>query len=694
MKYVSLPLALCGFFFSASALANNINYSSSLTGPLGLNTVPNARMDEEGTVSAGISTLDPYLHTYLGFQIAEPLFIGVRQTAEVSNLNEDADRLYPGVDLKLRILEETKYRPEIALGLQSALGHKRMAGEYLALSKRYKNFDFTAGIGWGRYGTAAHFENPLKAISNHFGRARELDGEIPNTAHDWFTGENIGIFGGIEYFTPIDGLSIKADYGADRYIAESAAFNFDAPEPWSIGLNYASTDWLDAGIALQGTDKVMARINLSGTPSKWPFTASEKEDISPLLPARSSLKSGERMKLDARNDGALLYALTTDEKTTKASLDLSPDSSTPSQIKTAAINISNNAGTDIETIMLRPSVYNLKGPRISLNRRDLERTLAHRQGSSVEIWNNAEFDTGGISNDKTSPFTLIQFKRQHYKFILDNQMSVAEEDNGLLYRTALLANAEGPTFFGLLHSGGALRLNIKDNLERLNKIRPRAILPVRSDVEQFANKTFSIENTYLTYTHSFTPNWHMQITGGLLEEMYGGLGGEILYRPFGKRYAFGAELWNANKRDPDSFLAADYTGDGLLTGHLNGWYDFAERDLTLKASVGRYLADDFGGTLSLVKGFDNGAKLEGFVTVTNKADFDLFGGLTHAHHGIRLSLPLGSIKHIPDGSEIRVSAIPFGRDIGQSINAPIKLYDATEPLSYDHIARHWRDITK
>jgi hypothetical protein len=51
-------------------------------------------MHESGTISAGISTLDPYVHGWLGMQIAAPLYINIRQSAEVSNINEDPDRLF------------------------------------------------------------------------------------------------------------------------------------------------------------------------------------------------------------------------------------------------------------------------------------------------------------------------------------------------------------------------------------------------------------------------------------------------------------------------------------------------------------------------------------------------------------------------------------------------------------------------
>ena len=210
-------------------------HSPALTGFLGLNTVPSARMDKVGTVRMGASTLDPYMHGYIGIQIAEPLHINVRQTAEVSNLTENPKALYPGVDLKLRLIKETATRPEISLGLQAAFGHKRMAGEYIALSKRYNNFDFTTGLGWGRFGSAGHLNNPFKSLSSHFEHDRNPDSDLPNTPNDWFTGDKIGIFAGVEYFLPYDGLSLKLDYGADRYTAEKSNFNYKAPAPWGIG---------------------------------------------------------------------------------------------------------------------------------------------------------------------------------------------------------------------------------------------------------------------------------------------------------------------------------------------------------------------------------------------------------------------------------------------------------------------------
>ncbi len=689
-------LILCA---ASPAIAENLPSSPMLLGPLGLNTIPNARMDESGAITAGISTLDPYTHAWIGTQLADPLFVSIRQTAETSSLKDDANRLYPGVDFKLRLLEETETRPAIALGIQSALGHKRMAGEYLSLSKRYNNFDFTTGLGWGRYGTAAHFKNPLKALGSHFGGQRSLDGEMPSRPDDWFTGNDIGIFGGAEYHTPLDGLSVKLDYGADRYSAETAAFDYNAPAPWAIGLNYKTPQYAafdgDLSLGLQGTDKIMARLSLSTNFKEWRKQDADTKSAVFLNPFRTGLATPSAMRLSAEKDNQFLFNTETQDVTAFTDMLLKGDISTPRQIGWAAKHMANHGGTEIEELRVRPQIMGLRGPQVTLMRRDLEQAAAKKQGSGEEIWHNAEF----------TPQTEFSWKKhrrppeyayggQDYTFALDNQFSLAEEDSGTLYRTSAVLGARGPTFFGLLDTAASLRINIKDNLHKIATLRPRSPLPVRSNEDRFASRTIGLDTQYINFTHSFRSDLHMSLMGGYLEEMYGGFGGEILYRPFNARWALGAESFIALKRDPETALNLGLNGDSLLTGHLQGWYDLPNWDITLNAKIGRYLAEDIGGSVGLQKTFENGARIEGFVTLTDNADYDLFGGTTHSYHGMRVSLPLGGFKHIPRGTDINITAAPFGRDIGQALHNPMPLYELTEGFALDHMSTYWNEVAE
>ena len=652
-------------------------------------------MEPTGTLRAGISTLDPYANAWLGFQIAAPLYIGIRQTAEVSDLRDDATRLYPGIDLKLRLLQEGRIHPEISVGLQAATGHKRMAGEYVVFSKRYNAFDFTGGIGWGRIGSAEHISNPLKILGNHFGDTRARDGEMPTEPNDWFTGNEIGFFGGVEYFTPIKGLSMKFDYNAERYKAERAATNFEAPAPWSAGLNYRPADWIDLGLATQGLDKVMARVSLKTFMPDWRSNQKPDPDAEKLRNFRTGLGLPARMELAGQSEGVLLQETTAHINSAQTHLLLSPHGTTPYQLGRAAIHMANHAGPEIEEFVVTPTIAGLRGPSVRLMRRDFEQALIRHQGSPEEIWRNAEFDTRSKPLlDRHNRFVEIFSAEEHIGLILDNQLSLAEEDNGTLYRTALLAKIRAPRMRGFLDAGLGLRLNLKHNLEKIRDIRPRALLPVRSNVDDFADRTITLDESYVAFTHSLRPDLHLALIGGYLEEMYAGAGGEILYRLFGSRWAVGAESWLALKRDPETTLNMMLNGDHLLTGHMNAYYDVPEIDVTLKARVGRYLAEDIGGTLGLQKIFRNGAALEGFVTVTDFADFDLFGGTTHAYNGVRLSMPLGGYKYMPKEASIRFKAEPFGRDTGQSLETPLALYELTEPFSFSHVMQNWGDIVE
>ena len=42
---------------------------------------------------------------------------------------------------------------------------------------------------------------------------------------------------------------------------------------------------------------------------------------------------------------------------------------------------------------------------------------------------------------------------------------------------------------------------------------------------------------------------YAKFTGGILESMFAGIGGEILFRPFHRNFAIGAEAWRVKQRE-------------------------------------------------------------------------------------------------------------------------------------------------
>ncbi len=727
---ISRLLTLCasfGLVITASTLthahANTLTQSpqqpsASITGTIGLNTIPSARMSKQGTITTGIATLDPYLHGYIGLQIAESLHINIRQSGQISRINADPERFYPSIDLKLRLLKESAYAPEIAAYLGSAIGHSRMAGEAIIASKKYKDFDFTSGIGWGRLGSAAHISNPLKAVSNHFGQKRNLSADEPNDIQNWFTGEDIGFFGGVEYSAPfLDGLSIKADYNADSYDAEQSTFDYSRGAPWSIGVVYRPPKWahIDLSLATQGADKLMARLSLTGNLKDYPdsFGSTNQYVTTHMNTKRTSTASAGAMEVAAEKNGLHLYGTTMTNTSAHAYLKLNSDLPATMQLRAAAIDMANHAGKYIEEISITPTIMSLVGPTIHLPRRELEKANNKSQGSAEEIWHNTSItaapprpctpETGFISNATLTKILtpLCHHDRQDYgeKFIHDyklelkTEFSLTDEDYGALFRTAIIAKMKRSRDFGWLENGLGLRLNLADNLRHIKDSRLNYTYDVRSDVAEFTERKIAIEEAYLGYTHSFKTDLHMVLLGGYLEEMYAGAGGELLYRPLNSRFVIGAEGWLTTKRDPNTALnLGTHKLQNSASGHINAYYDSPALDLTFHGKIGRYLAGDFGTTLSLIKRFRNGIDLEAYATITDLKDVNFFGRQSHTEHGIRLSLPLGQRKYIPNDSRITTTAKAFGRNMGQSINSPLPLYEITEPLSQAHLIRHWDRI--
>lgn len=660
-----------------------------MNGTLGLNTLPSARMDPSGTTRISYTRTTAYSTVHAGAQISDRLYISLHQTAENG---EDNRRLFPGLDLKLRLFKEKSMRPEISLGMMSAIGHKRTAAEYLALSKRYHNVDFTAGIGWGRMGTRQTIPNPA-LLKNFSGTHRDLDGENPNTPGDWFTGR-AGIFGGVQYDIPaIKGLSLKGEWSSDGWKAEKSAYDdFDAPAPWSIGLSYRPYDWLDGGIAWAGGDSVMARISFSPSLADWSPRAAAAPLPVPVRERRDRLSALYRQDTIATTEDLGLSNIRRDELTAEADLTVRDDLPTPFQLGQGARHLGNLAGKNREQLKFHLGRYGLKGPVLSFNRRDIERADRTRQGSAEEIWRSTVISSIG---DDTSPEKDKKdsfLKRFGVRIDWDTDFSLSERDSGVLYRTALIPSVRRH-FRKHFISEQALRINLADSLTGLSDFKQPGLAPVRGDIKAFSRNRLLLEREYLAGFATIAPDLHIAGSIGYLEEMYGGATAEALYRPFDKPWAVGIEMTEAVKRDPETPLALGPQGSARFSTFLNGYYAFPESGLTLDTSIGRYLGGDAGGGVGLSNTFDSGATLRAFVTATNKEDVDLYGGRTNLYTGMSLSLPLGSLPLLPDGSRARVKAAPLGRDTAQRLDNPVPLYEITEPLSYRAVTRHWSELT-
>ena len=132
--------------------------TSSNYGITGILAMPNARLMDEGSMKIGFSSSYPNEFTYISATPFSWLEASYKYTEQknllygpysYSNNQTFKDK---GFDLKIRLLEESYYAPEVAIGWNDLAGTGRFSAEYIAATKRIKSADITVGYGWGALG--------------------------------------------------------------------------------------------------------------------------------------------------------------------------------------------------------------------------------------------------------------------------------------------------------------------------------------------------------------------------------------------------------------------------------------------------------------------------------------------------------------------------------------------------------------
>ena len=266
--------------------------TASNYGGVGLLDMRNARFMPDGYLSLSGSVKTPDDRVALTFQALPWLEATFRYTINYALPPPDQRALYDrSFDLKFRLFQESKYTPAFAIGLQDVIGTGVYSGEYIVASKYIGPFDFTAGMGWGRLASRPVFSNPLGLLDAAFYN-RPVDtsptGGLP--VLDFFRGKKVGLFGGIEYQTPLPKLTLKIEYSSDAYNEESAKQHTNyAPIPVNVGLSYRFWSNVDVGVAYMYGREIEINVSIALDPTHPnfatrldeppPFTARTDADV-------------------------------------------------------------------------------------------------------------------------------------------------------------------------------------------------------------------------------------------------------------------------------------------------------------------------------------------------------------------------------------------------------------------------------
>ena len=202
--------------------------------------------------------------------------------------------------------------------------------------------------------------------------------------------------------------------------------------------------------------------------------------------------------------------------------------------------------------------------------------------------------------------------------------------------------------------------------------------PVRTDFREYSTASDTkLSNLQLNHVGQLSQNHFYSLYGGYLESMFGGVGGEYLYRPMNSRWALGVDANRVKQRAfEQDFDFRNYT---VNTGHITAYVDTGFEDILATISVGQYLAGDKGVTVDLSRVFDNGVKIGAYATKTNVSAEDFGEG--SFDKGIYLRVPFDALFTSTVPGDASFNWVQVTRDGGAKLRRALSLFEETSVRS-------------
>lgn len=688
-------------------------------GGVGLLQTPSARFMEQGSFGGGISMVKPYNQIQL-FAQPLPFLEAVFRYTDVtdrpygpesfSGAQSYKDRSFA---FKLRLLEEGPNTPALAIGIQDFGGTGVFGGEYLVASRRWYDFDVSLGLGWGRLGEGGDLRNPLSQLSSRFDRDRTGTGTSTSTPGGsgvgrLFTGRTVGVFGGVQWQTPLDGLSLKVEYDGNDYSNErGTGSSIRQSLPVNFGADYAITDNFRAGVGYERGELLSFRVSMR---TNFETGSGPPKVLDPPLPKiavrdPATLGADAPVPLPKPEFDALLAAVTKalkEQDFTLSAFDVEVDRRQAfiwvEQARYRSALTTTGRTVRATSAVLPPWIDRItvigvdagvESWRLAVQRSEFEK-IAEYRGSPEEVRYSADLDPVQPDHPDADAQHLIKVPT----FSWDMGPGVRQQIGGPdgFYFGQILWRVFGDVrVTEKLSLSGTVSLNLLNNFENIRLDSNSELPRVRSDIVEYLQQgqqaVTKLEANYITSIYSGV---YARASAGLFEDMYGGVAGELLWRPHFQRWALGVNANVVQQRDyAVRFNFRDYR---VATGHVNFYYAFPWYRLRTKISYGRYLAKDYGTTVEIAREFKSGATLGAFATITNVSASKFGEG--SFDKGFFVSMPLDLFFQRSTRGYGSFLFRPLTRDGGQKVRDGIDLYGATDAGNPERIVGDWADVVR
>lgn len=683
----SIKYTWCGCLVFGSAQV--IGATPTIGGQSGYINMPSASVEADGTFSMGYGYDSPYgelwaTATILPFLQVTGRYVSISGIAGfTSDINDPRfgygrykDKV---IDAKLKLWDETAWLPSVAVGTTDLLGTQLFKGQYVVASKTFgPSNNLEASLGYGH-----------KRPDGLFAGARWRPDNMPNWA-------------------------VVAEYDANDYAKDFNAdktFAGERRKGPSLGVEYR-WGWLGVQAARhRDHSSINAFVSI-------PFA--DKEYIPKIYePAYFQEKeAGARPSIDEwQNDaghGAALVQALAKQDYKNIRIELKGHALHLTLTNSRISNLGRAVGRAARTALaLAPA--GISTLRITYTKREqpvatyefldlnqLNDYLAMKSdrraflatvlvrypnrddiihddqaGMLAGIKDNAGLDVLLGQDGHVVQISSEDREANRFKVVPKLGFFFNDPSGALRYELSAAANYDKRLAEGL-YLNSALGLTIAESVSGVTQASNSLLPHVRSDVAEYKRgNRFKLNRLLLNKYVTLDERWYGRVSGGIYEEMFSGVGGQVLYLPKDSRWAADLSVDALQQRDFKGWLGRQ---DYQTVSALGALHYRLPYDITATARVGRFLAKDVGVRAEFKRRFQSGIEVGAWYTRTDGKDTTSPGTVASPYHdkGIFLSIPLGSMLANDSQASAGFAIAPWTRDVGQMVASPGDLYEIME----------------
>jgi len=663
--------------------------AASTTGQTGLINMPDARIAPDGTLRFGYGFAEPYPTLWSSITMLPRLELSARYTRimgvpafpndPAADFGDYKDKSFDG---KFVLFREGSWVPQLSIGAQDFMGTRIFDAYYAVASKRLGDFDFTLGFG-----------------------DRRID----------------GVFGGVRYRPKaLQGLALVAEYDANDYSRDLGAQQSGAAgikKGPGVGLEY-TWGWLTGQIAYT-RENPAAMVYMAIPLSQKDFipTLDEPQPYSRITPRPTMEQWNSSDEHRNRMRRALL-----EQDFRSVRIDTVHDRIEVSLTNTRISQVSRSIGRAARTILLLSPIstreikitYAVReAPVVIYTFSDLDRLQRYFNGM-LPRWELAPHvgihyaapgaQEPGDLDDMLAAFNehqpglrvlyqdeghLVTFKSEDLmqnRFTIRPSLGVYLNDPAgeFKYEVGIQA-AVNYRLARRTYFTGAVNYNIYETISDVTQPSNSTLPHVRSDIAEYKRASpFKLTRFLVNQLYFPAERVYARASAGYYEEMFAGVGAQVLYLPRGAGWGLDLAVDWVKQRDHEGLGFSDYNYDTVTA--IASFNYRLPLGVTATARGGRFLAKDEGVRFEFKRRFASGYEAGFWYTRTNGNDITSPGapGDPYYDKGIFLAVPIGTLLTKDTQAVAFMSIAPWTRDVGQMVVSPLDLYRLMEkPLVID-----------